>query len=320
MSTQNDKRLGHGLLGGLGRRFWATDTIIFTILAIILCPIEYYDYKHEPPDYQNAVSFKQSMNTKVEDQLNKLEEVDPFGLLEVYDNTLKNEECSWVFLCHDKPQPAVVNQPPVSQFGGYTLGKAAQTLPQSPTLPELTHVTSSNTPPATPQLQIPPQPSTGELVHTMAPPPIHRSPSFPVDFFSNFWIRGPIIIPTWNTVRGTPYAMIRMVKAIRDKGWRAVAMFVSCTILFAVAWGALANSKSSNGWIVYTALVLSPLCISILVYVVQWVARGALDACGWVGGMFAILLTHSAALSLIVGVRHFLKGPKELVEAVEKLH
>jgi hypothetical protein len=56
-----------------------------------------------------------------------------------------------------------------------------------------------------------------------------------------------------------------------------------------------------------------------MVMCVQLVAELLLKTCGWAVGLLAIIVAHATALALLVGVRHIVKTPRELIEEVEKL-
>ena len=143
---------------------------------------------------------------------------------------------------------------------------------------------------------------------TAVPPPIFvPGSSFP--------------IPTAHTIRGTPHALLVTAGVIAGSGGWAVSMYLSCTIL----WGALmflavTSKEGSMSYVPYLMLVGAPFWISILVKCVQWVAEAALARAGWAVGLVALVLAHSGALAVLVGIPHVLRSPREIREAAEVFH
>jgi len=162
------------------------------------------------------------------------------------------------------------------------------------------------------------QSSPGGLSHTLQKPVESNDTSrVPLNFIDHFTRMGPIMVPKWDTIRGTPYALLQMAAAVFKAGPRATAMFLSCTIIFAVFWLRMANSGKA-GYFIYMTAIFSPLCISLMVMCVQWVAEEALRTVGWALGLLTFVATQAAALSLLIGVWHVAKTPRELVEELEK--
>jgi uncharacterized integral membrane protein len=356
MSTHGEQPKSASPVRRMLRKFSSTVGILFILLYVVFFASDVYDYFHskptpEPPSVPSN-SFAAAMKLKVQTQLTRLESVDPMGLLRVYDNALNESDCTWYFRCSAKPpQPSPIDALLPGLTGSYAtkpslnaIEKADQIVAADranrqaegslssdapvqlgPTLPDLPGTTPppESSPSAAPLEGLPqsfPEPAPAPLVHIpSASQPDASDQHLPLDFFGHFFRIGPILIPTWATIRGTPYALWKMIDAIHDAGWRAEALYLSCTVIFAFLWLAAANAKDSNGYFIYTTLVLSPLCISLMVLVVQWITKVALNTFGWVIGMFAIILAHATALALIVGARHILKTPRELAEEIEKL-
>jgi hypothetical protein len=174
--------------------------------------------------------------------------------------------------------------------------------------------------PKVPRLQISNQIGSGGLTHVVHNEDQEEDDTSRVSmtFLSHFVHFGPIFVPTFETIRGTPYALLQMAVAIRKQGAWAAAMYLSCAVIFVVLWFWAVN-KSKGGFWIYTTAVFAPLCISFMVMCVQWVAQMALQTCGWAVGLLAIIIAHATALALLVGVRHIVKTPRELVEEFEKL-
>lgn len=131
---------------------------------------------------------------------------------------------------------------------------------------------------------------------------------------------GPIPIPTWHTIGGAPLALLVTCRAIAHAGYWAIAMFLSCAILWLVLF--ISAAKSDTPLIAWFLLIGAPLGISTGVYAVQHVCMWVLNVFGFFGCLLAVGITgffHSAALALAVGFRHVAKTPHELVEQVEKL-
>jgi hypothetical protein len=129
---------------------------------------------------------------------------------------------------------------------------------------------------------------------------------------------GGFPVPTGHTFRGTPHALWRaMAKIIHAGGW-AIAMFLSCTVL----WAALllrvfASKQGAMSYLPYLLIVAAPFWISFMVMGVQWVGEVALARAGWAVGLAAIVVAHSGALAVLVGIPHVLKSPREIREAAE---
>jgi hypothetical protein len=128
-------------------------------------------------------------------------------------------------------------------------------------------------------------------------------------------------IPTAHTIRGTPYALLVTAGAIAGAGGWAIAMYLSCAVL----WGALmvlvlTSKEGSVSYVPYLMLVGAPFWISVLVKCVQWVAEAALARAGWAVGLVALVLAHSGALAVLVGIPHVLRSPREIREAAEVFH
>ncbi len=131
---------------------------------------------------------------------------------------------------------------------------------------------------------------------------------------------GPIPIPTWHTISGTPRALIVSARAIAKAGVWAIAMFASCTVIWiALLIGA---ARGETPLVAYFMLIGAPLCISLMVLCVQHICLAVLNTFGFLGCVLAVGITgllHSAALALAVGFRHIAKTPHELMEETHKL-
>jgi hypothetical protein len=128
-------------------------------------------------------------------------------------------------------------------------------------------------------------------------------------------------IPTAHTVRGTPYALLVTAGAIAHSGGWAIAMFLSRTVIWIALWFLVITSKEGSlSYVPYLMVVGAPFWISILVKCVQWVAEAALSRAGWVVGLAAVVLAHSGALAVLVGIPHAMKSPREIREAAATLH
>lgn len=131
---------------------------------------------------------------------------------------------------------------------------------------------------------------------------------------------GPIPIPTWHTISGAPLAALQSVRVIAHAGYWAIAMFLSCAIIWFVVLLGMAQKDTALG--AYLMFIGSPVGISCMVWCVQKVSEGALHLFGLLGCAVALGLTgllHSTALALVVGFRHIVSTRKELAEETEKL-
>jgi hypothetical protein len=129
-----------------------------------------------------------------------------------------------------------------------------------------------------------------------------------------------IPIPSWHAISATPYAAWQMAVAVKNAGGWAIAMFLSCTVIWAALLVRVARGETPI--MAYFMVIFAPLCISLMVMCVQWLCETALNTLGVVGcvvvaGIMAI--AHSSALALIVGFRHLYKAPLEVVEEVKVL-
>lgn len=200
---------------------------------------------------------------------------------------------------------------PLAHFNSLPSNSALSTAsPSTTTMP----VPNSHPPP---MIHSPLQ--SGQLIHIGAAEKTLSNPS-PLPFMSHFIFLGPIPIPKWDTIRGTPYALLQMAVAIRKQGARAVAMYISCTVIFIALWLWAASKAKEGGYWIYATAVFAPLTISLMVWCVQLIAEGALKTFGWALGMLAIIVAHATAIALLVGVRHIVKTPWELAEQLEKFH
>ncbi|MEO6807230.1 MAG: hypothetical protein ABI286_11550 [Edaphobacter sp.] len=126
------------------------------------------------------------------------------------------------------------------------------------------------------------------------------------------WI---LYIPTARTIKGTPHALREAMKQIWDTGGWAIAMFLSCTVIWAaIVW--LTAAKGESALMVYCMVLGALPAISIMVSVVQLASEQLLKAGSWLA-VVPIVAVHSGALTLLVGLPHIFKAPREVGEAAE---
>ncbi len=131
---------------------------------------------------------------------------------------------------------------------------------------------------------------------------------------------GPIPIPTWHTISGAPLATLQSVRMVAHSGYWAIAMFLSCAIIWFVIL--LSFARQDSAMAAYMMFIGAPIGISCMVWCVQKLSEGALHLFGLLGCAVALSLAgllHSTALALVVGFRHIVLTRKELAEETEKL-
>ena len=130
----------------------------------------------------------------------------------------------------------------------------------------------------------------------------------------------PIPIPTWHTIAGTPRALWYTAQQIAAAGYWAIAVFLSCTLLWLAM---LIRAARSDTLIVgYLMSVGAPLGIGLMVTLTQWLCQAALkslDAAGCAVVVVFMAILHGTALALLVGLNHISKAPAEIAEGIEKL-
>lgn len=132
-------------------------------------------------------------------------------------------------------------------------------------------------------------------------------------------VKGPI--PTLHTVLGTPRATFVTIKAILKAGPWAITIFIACGVLyFGVGVPLISVLLRDKGQktgdkvplILIVLLLVSPVADPILVEGVQW---GATQVGNALVGLWVMVATWSAAISVVVGIPHVWKSPREVKEA-----
>jgi hypothetical protein len=247
------------------RSLWRRIRPLATIALAILTPIytikEIVHTVHELPE-QPQSGFAVSFKSGVDNQLRQLNSVDPIRLGGVFEQSLRNYNCSWFFSC----------SPIEQQYQTLNIGALAARMPV-----------------AAGQLRL-----------------AYRF--------------GPIFIPTWHTVSGTPRAIRDMSVQIAHSGYWAIAMFLACSVFWLVLLvRCVRGDQLLAAW---CGLMVAPFAISCCVYLVQHLCLSLLHLFGVVGGFMALLVTamvHGTAMALIVGFNHLFKSPQEFAEGVHKL-
>lgn len=292
MSVQAEKEQDEKVAGqGPGffqkaKRFWAPFSIILTVLYVWYFSCEVYEHyhPHEPKDGAEvrepaSPSVLHSVKTSLQHQSDELKNLDPMGLAGVFTDTLKTNDCNWLFQCVEHPKPQMTELL-------WSLGA----MPVQGIVPFKLHHRPVS-----------------------APAPV---PRFNVDAKLLYHLGGPIYVPTAMTIKGAPHAFLRMAGAIRGAGSWAVVMFVSCGIIWFALICAVAQGKDS-GLMVYCMMIGSLMAVSMMVTAMQGVSELVLGKAGGVLGLAAQLLAPSGALALLAGIPHVMKAPGEVKEAVE---
>jgi hypothetical protein len=136
-------------------------------------------------------------------------------------------------------------------------------------------------------------------------------------------VKGPI--PTLHTLLGIPRASFVTVRAILKAGLWAITIFLACGILYfglgAPLIAVLLSSRGKKDWdnplILISLLLISPVAVPIAVGGVQWGAVQLGNAVSWTVGLWVMVATWSAAISVLVGIPHVWKAPREVKEAYD---
>lgn len=126
------------------------------------------------------------------------------------------------------------------------------------------------------------------------------------------WI---IYLPSAQLIKGTPHALKETAGEIADAGGWAIAMFLSCTVLWLAAiW--LVAKDGKGALIAYLMFVGSLLAISVMVTVVQAVSEFLLEKVGSAVGLLVVVAAQSSALVLLVGLPHIIETPHTVKKAL----
>lgn len=189
-------------------------------------------------------------------------------------------------------------------------GKSGADASVSPANAVANPTTNPTTIPAPPLPHLPDLPSLSPTIPSAAP--ATETVATAPEIFTKL---GPIRLPTLHTIRGTPHAFHQMVIAIHDKGFWAMTMYLSCTLIWITLW------LRKMPLMLYILILGGPLSIPLMVTLMQWLCEGLLKlglaGCAVAAGLMALL--PSTALALLVGLHHAVKSPRELFEAVEHL-
>ena len=137
---------------------------------------------------------------------------------------------------------------------------------------------------------------------------------------SLFYVTGPLPIPTFHTIFGTPHALRAAAASIGAAGGWAVLMFISCTILYFAIWLLLARGDDNRGFFYLWMIMAAPIGIPLVVAAFQLVAGFFIVGVNWALGLLIYVASLASALSLIVAVPHIVKAPREVLEAAESMH
>jgi hypothetical protein len=130
----------------------------------------------------------------------------------------------------------------------------------------------------------------------------------------------PSPIAIWHTVSATPRALLYTAHQIVKAGYWAIAMFLSCTVLWFLAM--LREARGKTPVAALLMFVGSPLGIGLMVVCVQWLCAAALHTLGIIGALIAMglmAMVEGTAISAMVVGHHLSKAPEEIAEGLEKL-
>jgi hypothetical protein len=128
---------------------------------------------------------------------------------------------------------------------------------------------------------------------------------------------GPIPVPTFHTLFGTPHALGLAAGKISSSGPWAVTLFFLCTCCYLGIVIGIGSEDRGSALIAYIMVMASPVVVPFMVLFVQWVAGGLFHGVSWVFGELVLLAAYAGGLSLIVALPHIFKAPREVVEAAE---
>ncbi len=149
----------------------------------------------------------------------------------------------------------------------------------------------------------------GELQHRMERV---TQPEPPTLLYHPGWI---IYLPSAQLIKGAPHALVVTAGEIRRAGGWAVAMFLSCTVIWLAAIWLLV--KDGEGMpMAYLMFLGSLFAISVMVSAVQEVSEFMLQEVGSTMGLLVVVAAHSGAIALLVGLKHVLEAPHEVKKAV----
>jgi hypothetical protein len=179
------------------------------------------------------------------------------------------------------------------------------------------------------RLQPKPQPSVARQLVTVKNPAYDEPPSPEEYAYARGSQDGPKLfvmtpIPTLHTLLGAPRAALVTLRAIFRAGGWAITIFAACFILY-LCFGTpvivfLFREQGKKGWENAPAIVLglflaSPFIVSYIVGGIQWTAAALGSAASWMVGLWVMAATWSAAISVLVGIPHVWKAPREVKEA-----
>lgn len=270
------------------RRFVvAPATIIATILYVYFFFGEVRQKLHELEEARPQPPLVLAIQQTVGYQVQQIRNVDALSLGGTYGSDLHNHNCNWHLECTtiEPEKPFVL--PKDDCWSCQTLNKpSGQTVEDRDLQAAISRLTAPKPPP-------------------------------PRDFI----FLGPIPVPTFHTIFGTPRALAVTISRIWCAGGWAVGMFLVCTLFYILVWRLLTRKDESDGAALYTLLLLAaaPVSIPLLVQSVQWAATGIFDGISWVlcGIVLFGLYVGGLGLSLWVAVPHIYKAPHEIAEAAE---
>ncbi len=131
---------------------------------------------------------------------------------------------------------------------------------------------------------------------------------------------GPLPVPTFHTLFGTPHALLTTASSIHAAGAWAVLMFISCSVIYFLVPILLFRNTENRGFIYFWMVMAAPFGIPGVVTVFQFIAQSLFHGVNWALGLLVVVCGWASALSLIVAVPHIVKAPHEVLEAAETMH
>lgn len=130
---------------------------------------------------------------------------------------------------------------------------------------------------------------------------------------------GPLPVPTFHTLFGTPHALGTAASSIAAAGRWAVLMFISCSVIYAIVLILLFRSSENRGFFYFWMIMAAPFGIPAVVTCFQFIATLVFHGIHWALGLLVVVCGWASALSLIVAVPHIVKAPHEVLEAAENM-
>ncbi len=124
----------------------------------------------------------------------------------------------------------------------------------------------------------------------------------------------------WHVISASPRAVLYTCVQIAKAGNWAIAMFLSCAILwFALLVHEARGSTPIAAWVMFVG---APAGIGLMVMFAQGLCAVAMNTLGFAGCALAVLVMaviHGTALIVVVGSYHLSKGPREVAEGIAKI-